>query len=243
MCVAQVQSFQSLVNYLLRFIPNLATLCKPLQDLCKSNVLLTEQALQNIKNAITDDVRLQFHDESLPLIIELDASSLGLGSAMLQPDNDKDGELTLIYFHSKMLSDTEKNYPNIDRELLGVVHAVEKFSNFTTGHKTIIHTDHRPLLALFQKNIMNASPRLVRLLLRVSHYNLELVYKKGKEMYISDPLSRMPNHKVDNGKMIPGLNVSIHEVYNNVDISKNYMLTIKEDTGDDHILQQLINVI
>ena len=70
---------------------------------------------------------------------------------MLQPDKEKDGELAPIYFHSKTLSDTEKNYPNIDRELLGVVHAVEKFSNFTTGHKTIIHTDYRPLLALFQK--------------------------------------------------------------------------------------------
>ena len=140
---------------------------------------------------------------------------------MLQPVMEKDGELTPIYFHSKMLSDTEKNYPNIDSELFGVVHAVEKFSNFTTGHKTIIHTDHKPLLALFQKNIVHAPPRLTRLLLRVSHYDLELAYKKGKEMYISDSLSCMPNHKVDNGKTIPGLNVSIHEVYNSVDISKN----------------------
>ena len=102
-------------------------------------------------------------------------------------------------------SDTEKNYPNIDRELLGVVHAVEKFSNFTTGFKSIIHTDHKPLLALFQKNIVKAPPRFARLLLRVSHYDLELVYKKGKEMYISDSLSHMPNHNVDIGKMIPGL--------------------------------------
>ena len=75
MCVPQVQSFLSLVNYLLRFIPNLATLHKPLQDLCKSNVIInwspnTEQPFQNIENAITDDVKLRFHDESLPLIIE-----------------------------------------------------------------------------------------------------------------------------------------------------------------------------
>ena len=62
-CVADVQRFLGLVNYLLRFIPNLATLHKPLQDMCKSNVLFhwspnTEQAFQNIKNAITDDVKL-----------------------------------------------------------------------------------------------------------------------------------------------------------------------------------------
>ena len=122
--------------------------------------------------------------------------------------------LSPIYFHSKTLSDTEKNYPNIDRELLGVVHAVKKFSNFITGCKTIVRTDHRTLLALYQKHIMNAPPRLARLLLRMSHYDLELVYKKGKEMYISDPLPCMPNHKVDNGKIIPCLNVSIHKVYN-----------------------------
>ena len=75
------------------------------------------------------------YDESLPLIIESDASGLGLGSSMLQPVMEKDDELAPIYFYSKTLSDTEKNYPNIDRELSGVVHALEKFSNFTTGHK------------------------------------------------------------------------------------------------------------
>ena len=92
-----------MVNYLLRFIPNLTTLHKPLQDLCKSNVLFnwspnTEQAFQNIKNAITDDVKLRFYDETLLLIIEADASSLEFGSAMLQPD--KDGELVPIYYYS-----------------------------------------------------------------------------------------------------------------------------------------------
>ena len=176
-------------------------------------------------------------------MIESAASGLRLGSVTFQPEKNKDGELAPIYFHFKTLSDTEKNYPNIDRELLGVVHTVEKFSNFTTGYKTIVHTDHRPLLALFQKNIVNTPPRLARLLLRVSHYDLELDYKKGKEMYISDPLSCMPNHEVDNGKTIPGLNVYIHEVYNSVDISKNYMFTIKDHTGHDHTLQQLITVI
>ena len=105
-CVAEVQSFLGLVNYLLRFIPNLATLHKPLQDLCKSNVLFNwspniEQAFQNIKNVITDDVKLLFYDESLPLIIESDASGLGLDSGMLQPVMEKDGELAPIYFHSK----------------------------------------------------------------------------------------------------------------------------------------------
>ena len=110
-CVADVKSFLGLVNYLLRFIPNLATLCKPLQDLCKSNMLFnwspsTEQTFQNIKNVITDDVKLQFYDESLPLIVESDASGLGLGSAMLQPVMEKDDKLASIYFHSKTLSDT-----------------------------------------------------------------------------------------------------------------------------------------
>ena len=61
-------------------------------------------------------------------------------------------------------------------------------------------------------------------------------------MYISASLSCMPNHNVNNVKMIPGLNVSVHEVYNRVDVSKNYLLMIKEHTGHDHVLQQQINV-
>ena len=63
MYVAEVQRFLGMVNYLLRFIPNLATLHKTLQDLCKSNMLFnwppnTEQAFQDITNVITDDVKL-----------------------------------------------------------------------------------------------------------------------------------------------------------------------------------------
>ena len=50
-------------------------------------------------------------------------------------------------------------------ELLGVVAGVEKFHTFFYGRSTIILSDHKPLTSIVRKDLVNAPPRLQRLLL------------------------------------------------------------------------------
>ena len=57
---------------------------------------------------------------------------------------------------------------------------------------SVVESDHKPLQAIFKKSILTAPSRLQRMLLRLQRYNLEVHYKKGKEMYIADHLSRAP---------------------------------------------------
>ena len=99
------------------------------------------------------------------------------------PDN-----LRPISYASKNLSDTESNYLNIERELLGVVFAVLHFKHFTYGRPVMIISDHKPLVSLFKKSLTSSSPHLSRMLLQILDYDLNIVYQEGSKMHLSDAI-------------------------------------------------------
>ena len=65
-----------------------------------------------------------------------------------------------------MLTRTETRYANIERELLGIVGALEKFHYFTLGRPVVILTDHKPLISISKKVLVNTPPRLQRLTIK-----------------------------------------------------------------------------
>ena len=73
-----------------------------------------------IKEAIVSDTTLRYFDPSLPMTIQVDASQVGLGTALLQ--NGKP-----IAFASKALTKAECRYTNKEREMLAAVFGVERF--------------------------------------------------------------------------------------------------------------------
>ena len=171
--VTELQSFLGSVNYLCKFIPYLSDLRQPLQGLLKSDseflwTQVHDKAFKNPKQAICKDIALQFFDSDLPLYIEADASQKGIGAIMLQPDKKCKNTSTAglpnnlrpVAYASKTLTPCESNYSNIERELLGVLFSVLHFKHFTYGHKVHVITDHKPLVSLFRKSLMSASPRL-----------------------------------------------------------------------------------
>ena len=121
--------------------------------------------------------------------MEVDASKCGIGAAMLQSDpiikNSSTSEipdnLHPISYGSKTLSETESNYSNIERELLGVVFAVTHFKHFTYGRPVMIISDHKPLASLFKKSLTSSSPHLSRMLLQILDYDLNIIYQEGSK--------------------------------------------------------------
>ena len=95
-----------------------------------------------------------------------------------------------VAFASRALTDAETRYAQIEKELLAIVFACNKFSNLIYGRHTLIHSDHKPLEQIFKKSISQTTPRLQRMLLCLLKFDLEVAYKPGKEMYVSDTLSR-----------------------------------------------------
>ena len=106
---------------------------------------------------------------------------------MLQPDdniptnvnNGIQSNLQPVAYASKSLSKAEQNYANIERELLGVVFSLEAFKHFTSGRQMNIITDHKPLTSLFSKCLANTLPRLARMILRISDYDVNVLYQKA----------------------------------------------------------------
>ena len=156
--------------------------------------------------------------------------------ALLQSESNERKSLYPIAYGSKLLTDAETCHAKIERELLGVVGALEKFHYFTFGRPVTILTDHKPLIAISKKALVNVPHRLQRLLLSMNNYNVELNWISGKEMVFSNHLSRNVNVDAENPKetICQGLDMKIPDVYLNASSEKCVSLAAK--TSKDEVL-------
>ena len=137
----ELHAFLGIINYLGKFSLGTAEVCKPLCKLTSSKTTWRwnasyQQLFNNAKSIIKADVCMKFYDDSKPLYLEADASRVSLGAALLQlhdntvcykgvaPDN-----ITLcpIAFTSKSHTGAEWRYSNIEHEVLGILHGLERF--------------------------------------------------------------------------------------------------------------------
>ena len=144
-----------------------------------------------------------------------------------------------ISYASKTVSETELNYSNIERELLGVIFAVTHFKHFTYGRPVTIISDHKPLVSLFKKSLTSSSPHLSRMLLQILDYDLNIVYQEGSKMHLSDAISQLSIHKPDKGSTLPGVDITVHEVESCINFSSFSLGKIRELTLHDNDLQVL----
>ena len=143
----ELQAFLGIINYLGKFSPGTAEVCKLLSKLTSSKMTWTwntsyQQLFNNSKSIIKADVCMKFYDDSKPLYLETDSSRVGLEAALLQlfnnmacqkgvaPDNIT---LCTIVFTSESHTDAEWRYSNIECEALGILHGLEKFHHFCFG--------------------------------------------------------------------------------------------------------------
>ena len=217
-----------------------------------------QKAFDEIKLYVPNDVELQFYDSSKPLYIEVKTSKKGIGAVMLHEDtivinhdsnrDSKSGSemptnLRPISYASKNLSTTESNYSKIECELLGLLFTVTHFKHFIYGRLVHVITDHKPLVSLFRKSLVDLSPRLTRMLVQLLDYTLDVTYQPGANMHLSDAISRLSTHDNSKGTTIQNLDVSIHAIeeltgFNSLSVDK-----IRHHTAKDQAMQLLIDHI
>ena len=115
-----------------------------------------------------------------------DASDYAVGAALGQR---KDKIFYAIYYASRTLNEAQLNYATIEKELLEIVFAFEKFKPYLMGNKVIVFIDHSTIKYLMTKK--DAKPRLIMWVLLLKEFDVEIKDKKGSENMVADHLSRL----------------------------------------------------
>ena len=226
-----------MVNYLSSYIHHMSDLTSNLRNLLKKDSLFQwtethEAEFQMLKKAISKDVNLQYFDPKKPVVLQVDASQVGLGAALLQDSK-------VIAYASKSLTPAETRYANIEREMLAVVFGCLKFHHYLYGRSFVCNSDHQPLEKIHLKHLSDAPPRLQRLLLKLQPYDITIKYLPGHKVAVADALSRVsPSGKT----VIRGLDVTIHEMTNQPYVH-NRIAQIQKATREDQVLQLLMQQI
>ena len=189
--VREVRSFLGHAGFYRRFIKDFSKISNPLCRLLHKDVAFDfneecEKAFKHLKEMLTSAPIIVPPDWSLPFELMCDASDYALGAVLGQR---KDKRPHVIYYASRTLNDAQLNYSTTEKELLAVVFALDKFRSYVLGTKVIIYTDHAALKYLFTKK--EAKPRLIRWMLLLQEFDIEIRDKKGSENVVADHLSRM----------------------------------------------------
>ncbi|UYV64942.1 K02A2.6-like, partial [Cordylochernes scorpioides] len=131
----ELKSFLGMVNYLGKFIPNLADKLQPLNSLLstKNEWVWDEpqkKSFNLLKQELVSRPNLALFDPSRTTIVSADASSFGLGGVLRQ--EQPDGSLKPIAYVSRTLSETEKRYSQIEKKGLAIVWTCDRLKDYVT---------------------------------------------------------------------------------------------------------------
>jgi hypothetical protein len=183
-----IMRFLGMVQYCAKFLPKLSEITEPLRRLTDKDsewqwTEVHNKAWEQVKSMMTNTPILAYYDSKKEVVIQCDASQSGIGAVLLQEGRP-------VHFSSRAMTATEQRYAQIEKEMLAIVHSCSRFEQYIYGRDVKVETDHKPLEMIFKKPISNSPKRLQRMLLFLQKFQLQVVYKKGAELYIADTLSR-----------------------------------------------------
>nr|CAN62323.1 hypothetical protein VITISV_018463 [Vitis vinifera] len=189
--VKGVRQFLGHAGFYRRFIKGFSSLSKPLCELlAKDAKFIWDERCQNsfdqLKKFITTTPIVRAPNWQLPFELMCNASDFAIGAVLGQRE---DGKPYVIYYASKTLNEAQRNHTTTEKELLAVVFALDKFRAYLVGSFIIVFTDHSALKYLLTKQ--DAKARLIRWILLLQEFDLQIKDKKGAENVVADHLSRL----------------------------------------------------
>lgn len=119
----ELQKLLGLVNYVRRFIRNLGEISSCLYSLLKKDAVFQwlsvhQKALDQVKTEINKNITLKNFDSKKDIVVKTDASQNGIGCVLLEEGRP-------VAYASRALTDAEKRYAVIEKEMTSVVYATK----------------------------------------------------------------------------------------------------------------------
>ena len=211
--VQELRSFLGLLNYYGKFIPSLATILHPLNSLLRTGVKWAwtkqcEEAFNTAKSHLTSAKVLTHYDPALPLALAADASAYGTGAVIshVLPD----GSERPIAFASRILTASEKNYAQLEKEAQSLIFGIKKFHQYLYGRRFTLITNHKPLTTILgpKKAIPSlAAARLQRWAVLLLAYTYDIQYKSTHTHCNADGLSRLPLPILESAPVVDAVSI------------------------------------
>ncbi|GJX29401.1 reverse transcriptase domain-containing protein [Tanacetum coccineum] len=191
--VKGVRSFLGHAGFYRRFIQDFSKIARPMTHLLEKETpfFFSKECIESfntLKRKLTEAPILIAPDWDLPFELMCDASDFAIGAVLGQRKNK---HFQPIHYASKTMTEAQAHYTTTKKELLAVVYAFEKFRSYLVLSKSIVYTDHSAIKYLFAKK--DAKARLMRWILLLQEFDVEIRDKKGAENLAADHLSRLEN--------------------------------------------------
>nr|GEY97514.1 reverse transcriptase domain-containing protein [Tanacetum cinerariifolium] len=188
-----IRSFLGHVGFYRRFIQDFSKIARPMTRLLEKDTSFffskeCVEAFQTLKRKLTEAPILIAHDWDLPFELMCDASDFVIG-VVLGKHHEK--HFWPIHYASKTMSEAELNYTMMEKEILAVVYAFEKFWSYLIMNKSIVYTDHSTLKYLFAKK--DSKARMLCWVLLLQGFKFKVIDTKGAENLAVDHLSQLEN--------------------------------------------------
>jgi hypothetical protein len=196
--LAEANKFLGSISWYRKFIPRFASIAAPISkvtNLTKANRKKftwgepqKEAFLQLKQLLVTSPLFLDYPDEEHPVILTTDASKVGVGGTLQQYIN---GEMKNLYYHSQMISSSQRRYDPIELEALAIWMCFQRMRPYLWGRSIIVYTDHCPLCNMMNSTVKNR--RVDRISVLLQEFNIEkIIHIKGQHNCLADYLSRHP---------------------------------------------------
>ena len=195
--VKGIRSFLGHTGFYRRFIKDFSKIARPLCRLLEKDTRFNfddscKTAFEEIKIRLVQAPIMAAPEWDQGFEVMCDASDFAMGAVLWQR---KEKIFRAIYYASRTFNEAQENYSTTEKEMLAIVFACEKFRPYILGSHVIVHTDHAAIKHLMSKK--EAKPRLIRWVLLLQEFDLEIKDKKGCENVIADHLSRVEQNEIE----------------------------------------------